>query len=172
MACRSAGASCACSSTNATFAATERHGSSAKSWNTSVSGLRLPRGGAPTVATVPAPGCSKPPTMPSIVLLPQHDEVAEIVTDGIDDQFRSISSREAEAFVDHLLDTEAVVDKMVGLKPDKLLRHARHVEHAVAVDIGKADHYLLRLEVRVTHDAVDQRSGLVVDLRAAILDRG
>jgi len=49
------------------------HGSSAKSWNTKVSGLRLSGGGAPRNSAAPALGCNRPPRIDNSVLLPQPD---------------------------------------------------------------------------------------------------
>src|SRR5689334_25297690 len=61
------------------LASTVAHGSSAKSWNTKVSGLRLPGGGAPRHCALPALGCSSPPRIDSSVLLP-HPEGPTIAT--------------------------------------------------------------------------------------------
>src|SRR5205807_3237774 len=66
-------ASPVCSNGNSTFASTVHQGSSAKSWNTKVSGLRLLAGGAPRSSAAPALGRSKPPRICSSVLLPQPD---------------------------------------------------------------------------------------------------
>ena len=70
---RSAGASPTCSNGKSTFASTVHQGSSAKSWNTKVSGLRLPAGGAPRSSAAPEAGRSRPPRIDNSVLLPQPD---------------------------------------------------------------------------------------------------
>src|SRR5262245_1046351 len=70
---RSPGERPECASGNSTFASTVHHGSSAKSWNTKVSGLRLSAGGAPRSSAAPLLGCSSPPRIESSVLLPQPE---------------------------------------------------------------------------------------------------
>src|SRR5262245_58528273 len=70
---RSLGERPVCSSGNSTFSSTVHHGSSAKSWNTKVSGLRLSAGGAPRSSAAPLLGRSSPPRIESSVLLPQPE---------------------------------------------------------------------------------------------------
>src|SRR5581483_9184862 len=70
---RSGCVSVACSNGNSTLPSTVHQGSSAKSWNTKVSGLRLPDGAAPRHSAAPELGRKRPPRIESSVLLPQPE---------------------------------------------------------------------------------------------------
>ena len=52
-----------------------------------------------------------------------------------------------------------------------MLAGPRDVKHAVAIDIGQSGDDLLRFQIGVVRDAVEQRPGFRIDRRAAVLYR-
>src|SRR4051812_3660603 len=188
---RSAAGRPVCSSTNSTFCATVRQGSSAKSWNTKVSGLMLPGGGRPRNAACPAVGCSRPPRICSSVLLPQPEGPTTATTSPeptaketpsstssvpkrwpIWSAISSISIRLHVIFCDDRIDRKSLIDESLLLQPAELVGDVVDVEPAFRVDIGAVADHLLDRQVGVFGDDLEQRLGLVVDRGYAVLHRG
>src|SRR3954463_11565638 len=185
-----------CSSGNSTFSSTLAQGSSAKSWNTKVSGLRLSAGGDPRSSGAPEVGSNSPPRIDSSVPLPQPEgppiappAPAPTVNETSSSTARSpkrwvmwlairsigcvlLSIRLHEFFCDDRIRVEALVGKTLLLEPFDLIVDVLHIQLAVGIDIGAIADHLLDREVRILGDDLQQRLCLVIDRRDAILHRG